>query len=435
MWASDVLQSALYCEEKEGAKKLYISRPGAELQLLTDTHVPVRQLSYTLSSPTCAAPPLDCKVYELASPRDACQLQWQVLALYTALGLPDFLGSRKAFTDKWAVWQSFLGMCGLPVCHMLKALVPGARRKHTQQEGWQPQHHTMSTAAMVLWLAYLSTPKGFKDLDHRSKAEQLLKLFCQRLAPTDASCYISLDVGAEWAALQEPTKAKAAQLKLVRGMVDIRCIVEQGAQEPSLNVFRPQSFWEIHELLKQCIMQGKQLTWLLAQIVLWLTIFFERSFLTLAAGSGTPEHAAAPSRKKGERWDAEIINEVGLGSTSKGGGRHELLGQLGKFASQNAASWTRKSLLKYWLCCRRLFQGKSHFSISCDASRLGRKGILLAAVMELESGMCAWAPPLAISPRSRMLQVLVQGLWFPVCWCMVEPSMCIYDFDWISYFS
>ena len=117
----------------------------------------------------------------------------------------------------------------------------------------------------------------------------------------------------------------------------------------------------------------------------------------MAVGSDTPEHAATSSRKKGERWDVEIINEVGLGSASKGGGRHALLGKLGKFASQNAASWTRKSLLKYWLCCRRQFQGKTNFSISCDAGRLGRKGILLAAVMELESGMCAWAPPLAIS--------------------------------------
>ena len=121
---------------------------------------------------------------------------------------------------------------------------------------------------MVLWLAYLSTPKGFKDLDHRSKAEQLLKLLCQRLVPADASCYISLDVEAERASLKEPTRARAAQLKLFGGMIDVRGITGQAAQEPGLNTLRPKGFWEIHELLQCCIMQGKQLMWLLVQITL-----------------------------------------------------------------------------------------------------------------------------------------------------------------------
>ena len=65
--------------------------------------------------------------------------------------------------------------------------------------------------------------------------------------------------------------------------------------------------------------------------------------------------------------------------------------------------WRNRKLLSYLLKSKEVFVGGKHISLSCDASRVGRREILLAAIHSNTKGPSAWCPvqvPKRLIPKS-----------------------------------
>ena len=107
-------------------------------------------------------------------------------------------------------------------------------------------------------------------------------------------------------------------------------------------------------------------------------------------------------RPKGTRWGTEPDASPWRRRLTRNGA------PLAAFDSQGHRQmwyqlWRNRKLLSYHLKSKAVFVGAKHISLSCDASRAGRREILLAGIHSNTKGPSAWCPvqvPKRLIPKS-----------------------------------
>ena len=296
LWASSLLGYAVY---KASGGRLYMQAPDTDPAYLDELQTKNTQIAYSFRAPGYDKP-FACRVVKVAVPLDISQLRWEVFHLYRQLDIGGYLGGRKAFTDKWGSWLALIvSRCGLPPSHMAKGIATMRGAAHTS-EGQASAEHTMSTAAMLVWLTCLASSKGFKAVTHRRLAWTMIETLCKTFIPERCTFAVdpSCDVG--WPAVKQlaATSGKA-KVCITEQCVDISSLSQHVDGNPSIMLLGQQASWSVPQLLLLCF-EETGLLWLLVQLVTWLQAFFEQSFLAMAQGITSEE--AAGSRRKGERW-------------------------------------------------------------------------------------------------------------------------------------
>ena len=235
LWSSSLLRSAVY---RASGGRLYTQAPDTDPAYLDELQTKTIPIAYSFRAPGYDKP-FACRAVKAAVPLDTSQLRWEVFHLYRQLDIGGYLGARKAFTDKWGSWLAVVvSRCGLPPSHMAKGTATMRVAAHTS-EVLPSAEHTMSTAAMLIWLACLASSKGFKAVTHRRLAWTMTEALCKTFIPECCTFAVDASCGARWPAVK--------QLAATSGLAKV-CIAEQCVDISSLSQHVHQAAWAAGQL-------------------------------------------------------------------------------------------------------------------------------------------------------------------------------------------
>lgn len=231
---------------------------------------------------------------------------------------------------------------------------------------------SLSTAALLAFLVQSSTPRAKKHEEQCSRWRQALKCVLCDLLP---ECQLRLvfdkrydPLCVEWA----PESSRSVRVPIKAGCIRLEGVPDVCAQVVVFKDLFMQPSVSIIEALQS--LDCAAWSWLYVQVLLQLAMAIEAKIIA-GPGSGTIPTTCMPA----------------VANTRKGANKLKLLAKALLLQKQKAV---RTRVCKYFLCGRRAFDAARCISLTCDASRIGKRQCMVATIGKPDNTLM-WAPPQA----------------------------------------
>jgi hypothetical protein len=417
--ASQHLQTALH--KDPATHRLFVTRPG-HTAWVRDLRGEWATLYPEWTAPGAAKDKLMCKIIKWGWHFEGCKLFWQLHGVLCCLGAAGAQAKKKYITDRWPVWRESLKVhAGCADGHWWSPFPRGhgGHRRPASNNG-APEElaasvdgHSCSTMALLGLLAWIVVTHnwgpagkaccqaGLQFLIHRFACNGPdIRIVLNRDAiPEEGHCFIASARGDQ-----------VMHLGVLDGTVAVaacrHALSELGARRAAARLTGERV--HLAALLLHCVAHRADCKPFITQLLLHLSEVVERG--VLAENWGSDPTALGRARIKHQRWDAQLQVALSGGAPAKEqneGGLGKAEAALGRPVGMAAwrAAWQSKALLSYYMGCRKLMHQARTLHVSLDASRVGKKEVLMIAFMA--NGQACWAPPQ--DPATQYDIVLISG--------------------------